>query len=339
MNDYSEEKRVRGQTLLIVEGKHEKNELFGILFRCFPSICISMDDIWIYGTNIYMLYEDIVKEYGEAWEKDDIDLPFVISRKLEFHPLRYKEDFVNIMLVFDYERHDKNFSEEKILKMQRYFNDAADAGKLYINYPMIEAYQHLSTVPDDQYAERKIPVSLQPGKEYKALVRRETGIASLFEFPGKMKDLLCGHFGIEDEQKGKQCCARILNICRKENLEENIEQILNDAVEERNIQTAKYQIRAMVAGIGYAHAEQTYWQYMREIFKQIIRHNICKANRIQNNQYVIDDDQYRERFWQLDPVRILEIQNICSRGEAEGFIWILCTCIFFVAEYNFRLVI
>ena len=67
--------------------------------------------------------------------------------------------------------------------MQRYFNDAADAGKLYINYPMIEAYQHLSTVPDDQYAERKIPVSLQPGKEYKALVRRETGIASLFEFP------------------------------------------------------------------------------------------------------------------------------------------------------------
>lgn len=204
---------------------------------------------------------------------------------------------------------------------------------------MIEAYQHLSTVPDDQYAERKIPVSLQPGKEYKALVRRETGIASLFEFPGKMKDLLCGHFGIEDEQKGKQCCARILNICRKENLEENIEQILNDAVEERNIQTAKYQIRAMVAGIGYAHAEQTYWQYMREIFKQIIRHNICKANRIQNNQYVIDDDQYRERFWQLDPVRILEIQNICSRGEAEGFIWVLCTCIFFVAEYNFRLVI
>ena len=118
--------------MLIVEGKHEKNELFGILFRCFPSICISMDDIWIYGTNIYMLYEDIVKEYGEAWEKDDIDLPFVISRKLEFHPLRYKEDFVNIMLVFDYERHDKNFSEEKILKMQRYFNDAADAGKLVV---------------------------------------------------------------------------------------------------------------------------------------------------------------------------------------------------------------
>ena len=34
---------------------------------------------------------------------------------------------------------------------------------------------------------------------------------------------------------------------QKREFEENIEQILNDAVEERNIQTAKYQIRAMVA--------------------------------------------------------------------------------------------
>ncbi len=42
-----------------------------------------MDEIWIYGTNIYQLYDDIVKEYGEEWEKEneDIDLPFVISKK------------------------------------------------------------------------------------------------------------------------------------------------------------------------------------------------------------------------------------------------------------------
>lgn len=302
-------------------------------------IILSMDDIWIYGTNIYMLYDDISREYGEIWEEDDVDLPFVISRKLEFDPLRYKEDFVNIMLVFDYERHDKNFSEEKILKMQRYFSDAADMGKLYINYPMIEAYQHLRTVPDEQYAEKKIPVSLQPGKKYKALVREETGIAALFEFPGKMEDLLCRHFGIEDEQKGKKCCAEILNICNETNLEENIQQILQDAVEKREAQTAKYQIKAMMTETGYAHTGQTYWQYMRGIFKQIIRHNICKANRIQNNQYEVDDSQYRESFEHLDPVRILEVQNTCSREETEGFIWVLCTCILFVAEYNFTLVI
>ena len=55
MNNYIEEARKRSQNLLIVEGKHEKDDLFKLLFRCFPEIKISMDDIWIYGTNIFLL--------------------------------------------------------------------------------------------------------------------------------------------------------------------------------------------------------------------------------------------------------------------------------------------
>ena len=55
MNSYRGEVRKRSQNLLIVEGHHEKNKLF----------------------------DDIVKEYGEEWAKEheDIDLPFVISKK------------------------------------------------------------------------------------------------------------------------------------------------------------------------------------------------------------------------------------------------------------------
>ena len=66
-------KRTRRKNLLIVEGKKEKNELFYLIFKSFPEMSINMDDIWIYGTNIYMLYDDIVKEYGEEWGKEDID--------------------------------------------------------------------------------------------------------------------------------------------------------------------------------------------------------------------------------------------------------------------------
>lgn len=36
MSNYVGEVRRRGQNLLIVEGKHEKNELFSLLFRLFP---------------------------------------------------------------------------------------------------------------------------------------------------------------------------------------------------------------------------------------------------------------------------------------------------------------
>lgn len=34
------------------------------------------------------------------------------------------------------------------------FVDAADIGRLYINYPMIESYRHLCRLPDDDFAER-----------------------------------------------------------------------------------------------------------------------------------------------------------------------------------------
>ena len=65
MNNYAVETRRRSRSLLIVEGKHEKDELFWLIFKCFPELNIDINDVWIYGTNIYKLYEDIVKEYGK----------------------------------------------------------------------------------------------------------------------------------------------------------------------------------------------------------------------------------------------------------------------------------
>ena len=43
------EVRNRSQTLLIVEGNHEKNELFWLIFKCFPEINIDMDNVWIFA--------------------------------------------------------------------------------------------------------------------------------------------------------------------------------------------------------------------------------------------------------------------------------------------------
>lgn len=77
---------------------------------------------------------------------------------------------------------------------------------------------------------------------------------------------------------------------------------------------------------------------MREIFRQIIYHNICKANRIQNNNYAIKVDKYKEHFENLDFTAVLNIQNQSSQDDVYGFIWVLNTCILFVAEYNFTLV-
>ena len=340
MNNYQSEIRIRSQNLLIVEGNHEKNKLFWLIFQCFPEINIDMDEIWIYGTNIYQLYEDIVKEYGELWaeKNDDIDLPFVISKKQHPEQLRYKEDFTNIILVFDYERHDTNFSEEKILEMQRCFGDATDMGKLYINYPMIESYQHLSQLPDYDFAERKIPVSLQPGKEYKALVEKETMLGAIVAFPHKIDDLLEKRFGVDDLKKRKKCCDEILKLSEVNNMEEIIHSVLQEIVKDNQFLTAKYQLMDWVKKHNYVYANQTYWRYMRSIFQKVIQHNICKANRIQFGQYEIFADKYKEHFEKLDLIEILKAQNLVSKDNTTGFIWVLNTCVFLIAEYNFDLV-
>lgn len=340
MNNYVGEVRNRSQTLLIVEGNHEKNQFFWLIIKCFPELNIDMDNVWIYGTNIYLLYEDIATEYGPGWAEDemDIDLPFVISRKQTPNNLRYKADFTNIILVFDYERHDTNFSERKICEMQNKFSDAADMGKLYINYPMIESYQHLKSIPDYDFAERKIPISLQPGKKYKELVGRESVIGMAVDFPHRIDDLMNEHFGITDTEIRQKCCEEILGFSEAVCIEEKLQVVLQNAITDDRQKTLKYQLKDWITKVGYTHNGHTYWQYMRKLFVEIIYHNICKANRIQNGLYDIETAKYKECFDGLDLGEILNAQNKFSRSMSSGFVWVLNTCVFAVADYNFSLV-
>ncbi len=339
MNDYLGQTRKRNQTLLVVEGEHEKDILFRLLFQCFPEINIDMNNVWVYGTNIYLLYEDIAKEYGNDWagEEIDVDLPFVISKKKTPEDLKYKGDFTNILLVFDYERHDINFSEEKIMEMQKQFSDMTDMGKLYINYPMIESYQHLSSIPDFEFEEKKIPVSLQPGKKYKELVRRESVIERIVKFPRKLDDLLKENYEITDKQSRQECCDSILALADAECVEESLEVVLQNIIPNDREKTLVYQLKDWIERVGYVNRKMTYWQYMRNAFVEIIYHNICKANRIQFGTYHIEQEQCRECFENLDLSEILQKQNIVSSTDT-GYIWVLNTCVFIVADYNFGLV-
>lgn len=339
MNDYLSEIRKRSQTLLIVEGHHEKNELFWLIFKCFPEVGIDMDNVWIYGTNIYMLYEDIVKEYGADWAEEglDIDLPFVVSKKHAPNNLRYKDDFTNVILVFDYERHDPNFSKTKIMQMQKVFSDATDMGKLYINYPMIESYQHLKEIPDCDYAERKIPVSLQPGSRYKELVGQETVIGKLIDFPHRVDDLLNEHFKITNGDIRKRCCEGILNLSDTEHIEEELQDILRSVIRGAGQKTLIYQMKDWINKAEYAKVGQTYWQYARSLLLEIIYHNICKANRIQNGIYNIEIEQYKGCYENLELEEILKKQNLFSNS-SDGYVWVLNTCVFVIPDYNFSLV-
>ncbi|MCD8221858.1 MAG: hypothetical protein LUD07_06645 [Clostridiales bacterium] len=340
MSDYTVKKRKRKRTLLIVEGDHEKNKLFWLLFQCFPEINIEMDDVWVYGTNIYKLYEAIDTIYDPGWAErgDDIDLPYVISKGKHLKELCYKRDFINILIVFDYERHDPFFSEQKILDLQKYFTDAADMGKLYINYPMIESYQHLKRLPDEEYKERKIAgklaVSKEAGKYYKSIVRRETVIGNLITLPDRIEKYLKANLPDRKEEERKKYLKVILRTCKCECRDDFPHLDLENEKEGKRLLTVKYWLKSLTD----IPENQTYLEHMRNIFIQIVCHNICKANRIQKGEYNIAGNQYRECFENLDLTEILRIQNMLSHDEKTGFIWVLNTCVFFVAEYNFSLI-
>ena len=146
------------------------------------------------------------------------------------------------------------------------------------------------------------------------------------------------HFGVSDAEKRKKCCNEILEISSVNRMEKAIENALQGVVAEHILPTVKYQLVDWVTKQGYVHTNLTYWKFIRGVFKQVIYHNISKANRIQYGQYQIPENKYKEYFERLDLTEILKIQNLASKDNIMGFIWVLNTCIYFIAEYNFKLV-
>lgn len=329
--------RERGKSLFIVEGNHEKNELIKFLLMFFPELCIRDEDVLIYGTNIYMLYEAIVSAYEEDWDSQDVDLPYVVSEKKGYEiPLR-KDDFINIVLIFDYERHDPNFSEDKICRMQKYFIDSTDVGKLYINYPMVESYRHFPDWPNDEFEDTNILVSLQPGKRYKSLIT-DSYVSGVLEWFHKVDDTLLKKFYMIDEKVRSQVVNALIHINSQEETIKCLGNLIKDNIDENYQKTAIYQLDALLKELFHWTNGRDYYTFVRLLFIEIIRHNIYKANKILNGKYEIAEDSIREVYENIELLEILKNQNIGSRDLVNGIIWVLNTSVFIVADYNFSII-
>ena len=63
----------------------------------------------------------------------------------------FNERYSDILLIFDLDPQDPQFSSTKITEMMNYFVESSDMGKLYLNYPMVESFYHMKSIPDDDY--------------------------------------------------------------------------------------------------------------------------------------------------------------------------------------------
>jgi hypothetical protein len=136
----SESKR---KILVLVEGARTDARLMERLLAIY-NIDVKYE-IVSYGTNIYTLY-------GEMFAENDpsmVDLLQILKAR-EIDPGKkaiFDASYSDILLIFDFDPHAPDFSSEKIRRMSEYFVESSDMGKLYLNYPMVEAFYHMSSIP------------------------------------------------------------------------------------------------------------------------------------------------------------------------------------------------
>lgn len=159
--------------LFVLEGSWTEPRL---LKRIVESMGLGMEyKVFCYNTNIHAMLDGMFVD-------DDIDEDLDFQEYLrscrtgndEGHIL--DESFSDIFLMFDMDPHDHRYDPKRLTKAAEYFDDSTDNGKLYINYPMVESFKHVSNLYDLSYLETR--VDSNGIRSYKQLVGRD-GLASL----------------------------------------------------------------------------------------------------------------------------------------------------------------
>lgn len=166
------------QILVLVEGAKTDLRLFNHLLHIYG--IDSKHEVVSYNTNIYVLYNQMFAEGNP----DSIDLLQLLKEK-EMDSERKKifdVHYSDIILVFDFEPHDQLFSSGKILEMLQYFNESSDTGKLYINYPMVESFYHMKSIPDECYIDYVVSLDELIKGTYKQRVNKENRNRNYLKF-------------------------------------------------------------------------------------------------------------------------------------------------------------
>lgn len=145
----------RRRVLVIVEGAKQEVRLMKRMFEVYG---LDLDyEIYSYETNIHELYERMFLGTDSPGELSLMGVLKERARPSERH--MFDEDYSDVLLVFDYDPQDDRFSPERLEEMLTYFDESTDEGKLYINYPMVEACKDFESSGDAGYLDRKVSES------------------------------------------------------------------------------------------------------------------------------------------------------------------------------------
>lgn len=159
----------KSKILMIVEGKKTDCKLMDHLLNMYG--IGESHEIVSYNTNIYTLYDEMFSE-GDPGAIDTIQN----LKEHETDPhIREKlsSRFSDILLIFDLDPQDPSFAPHKIEEMLLYFTESSDMGKLYLNYPMVEAFYHMKNIPDHDFSSYTVSIDELRTHQYKKRVNAE----------------------------------------------------------------------------------------------------------------------------------------------------------------------
>lgn len=162
--------------LVIAEGPSDRL-LMKRLFQIFSGLDVC---VVCFKTNIYQLYESY-ESYNQPYQDLDVQNVLLETRKdnlnqTEKNILR-DQGYSETLLVFDFDPHDPCYDKNKIKKLMTHFDDSSNYGRLFINYPMLESFQHIdkksytSGQKDENFLERNF--SMKDLTQYKSQVSKE----------------------------------------------------------------------------------------------------------------------------------------------------------------------
>jgi hypothetical protein len=189
--------------LVCVEGRRDDVRLMGRLFRTY--VIDSHYEIVSYNTNIYALYNDMFLHQDPR----NMDLLQVLkSREQDVEKKKLFDDaYTDVLLIFDMDPQDPFFSPGKLIAMTSHFNESTDTGQLYINYPMVESFYHMKSIPDEAYNNRYVTLGELEKGLYKHIVSTECFTHDYKKFAALREELsivikqnikkACGIMGVE----------------------------------------------------------------------------------------------------------------------------------------------
>lgn len=165
--------------LFILEGKNDEPDLIEKIMKIFYSKAVH--NYAVCEQNIHMLIAKMKDKRGNLDKNLDIKLVLQEGECDEEKIKILKDDYTDIIIVFDLDPQNNITEYENIRLLLDYFNDSTEHGKLFINYPMMQAYKHLKkTETIEEFCNKK--VEILDGSDYKDIVDKESDFKQISKY-------------------------------------------------------------------------------------------------------------------------------------------------------------